>query len=154
MKHTSIPNLQANDGVGIAVDDAFGHEACANGGSDLGRVEGALAVAHHEACFADALTAQHDNLCLQCRGHFGQNREQNGKGWKSGYKAQFVLKNQVYRRGRGPSVLRWARECSGQCLLLSAWLDIAGGRSVIEDERERIIRWMKARPQQFRTSSY
>lgn len=64
---TGIPDLQADDSVRVGVDDALGHEAGADGGRDLGRVEGALAVPHDEGGLAHALGAEDDDLGLEGR---------------------------------------------------------------------------------------
>jgi len=64
---TGIPDLQADDSVRVGVDDALGHEAGADGGRDLGGVEGALAVSHDEGSLAHALGAEDDDLGLQGR---------------------------------------------------------------------------------------
>lgn len=67
--HTGVPYLQAHDGVGIAVDDALGHERGANGRGDLRRVEGALAVPHDQGRLPNALRPEDHNLGLECGRH-------------------------------------------------------------------------------------
>lgn len=49
-----VPDLEADDGVGGAVEDALGDERGADGGGGRGGVEGVLDVAMDERCFADS----------------------------------------------------------------------------------------------------
>jgi len=49
-----VPYLQADDGVGGRVEDAFGDEGRADGGRDVCGVEGVLDVALHEGGLSDA----------------------------------------------------------------------------------------------------
>lgn len=52
---TRVPYLKPHSRVRVAVDDALGQEAGADGARDLARLECAFAVAHDEGRFADAL---------------------------------------------------------------------------------------------------
>ncbi|KAL4890580.1 hypothetical protein BDV59DRAFT_184241 [Aspergillus ambiguus] len=52
-----VPDLQADDRVRGAVEDALGDEGCADGGRGAGGVEGIFDVALHERGFPDALRA-------------------------------------------------------------------------------------------------
>jgi len=74
---TRIPYLQPDDRVGVGVDDAFGQEARADRGRDLGRAERAFAVARHQGRLPDALGADHDDLGLERR--HGGPRESSGR---------------------------------------------------------------------------
>lgn len=67
---TSIPDLQADDRVRVRVDDALGQEAGADRRRGLGRVEGALAVAHDERRLTDALRAEDDDLGFERGRHY------------------------------------------------------------------------------------
>lgn len=66
-RQTGIPNLQADDRVGVRVDDTLGHEAGADGRRDLSRGEGALDIPRHQRRLADALGAEDDDFCLERR---------------------------------------------------------------------------------------
>lgn len=49
-----IPDLEAHDGVGGAVENAFGDEGRADRGGGSGWVKGIFDVAIYEGCFPDA----------------------------------------------------------------------------------------------------
>lgn len=49
-----VPDLQAHDGVGCAVEDALGDEGCADGGGGGGGVEGVPDIALDEGGLADS----------------------------------------------------------------------------------------------------
>ena len=65
--HTSIPDLETDDGVAIGVDHPLGHKTSTNGRGCLSRIELALAVAHDERRLPDALSAEDDDLGLEGR---------------------------------------------------------------------------------------
>lgn len=66
-ERTGVPDLEADNRVGVGVDDALGHEARADGRRDLVGLEGAFAVAHDQRRLADALGAEDDDLGLKRR---------------------------------------------------------------------------------------
>lgn len=65
-----IPDLEADSGIGVAIDNLFGHETSTDSGGGLSRVELALAVAGDEGCFANPLGAENDDLGLEGRHDF------------------------------------------------------------------------------------
>lgn len=50
----SIPDLKTHGCIGGGIDDAFGHEGCADGGCRGGGIKGISDISLNERCLADS----------------------------------------------------------------------------------------------------